>query len=36
MQTVFSVGSAPRPYNEDLRPAEIEWKESLETAIEDD
>jgi hypothetical protein len=31
METVFSVGSAPRLYNEDPRPAE-----SLEMAVEDD
>jgi hypothetical protein len=36
METVFSVGSDPRLYNGDPRPAEIELKESLETAVEDD
>jgi hypothetical protein len=36
METVFSVVSAPRLYNEGLRPAEIEWRESLETAVEVD
>jgi hypothetical protein len=37
METVFSLGSAPRLYNEDPRPAErIELRESLETAVEDD
>jgi hypothetical protein len=35
---VFSVGSAPRLYNEDPRPADIlvEFRESLEMAVEDD
>jgi hypothetical protein len=33
---VFSVGADPRLYNEDLRPAEIELRESLETAVEND
>jgi hypothetical protein len=32
----FSVGSAPRPCNEDPRPSEIELRESLETAVEGD
>jgi hypothetical protein len=36
METVFSVGSAPRLYNEDPRPAELELRESLEIAVEDD
>jgi hypothetical protein len=36
METVFSVGSAPRLYNEDPRPAEIELRESLETRVDDD
>jgi hypothetical protein len=36
METVFSVGSTPRLYNEDPKPAEIELRESLETAVEDD
>jgi hypothetical protein len=34
MQTVFSVGSAQRLYNEDLRQLR-ELRESLETAVED-
>jgi hypothetical protein len=33
---VFSVGSAPSLYNEDLRPEELELRESRETAVEDD
>jgi hypothetical protein len=33
---VFSVGSAPRLYNEDLRQLRGELRESLETAVEDD
>jgi hypothetical protein len=36
METVFSVGSNPRLYNEDPWPAEIELRKSLETAVEDD
>jgi hypothetical protein len=36
VETVFSVGSEPRLYNEDPRPAEVELTESLETAVEDD
>jgi hypothetical protein len=36
MESVFSVGSAPRLYNEDPRPAEIELRDPLETAVEDD
>jgi hypothetical protein len=32
---VFSVGSAPRLYNEHPRLAEIESRESLEIAVED-
>jgi hypothetical protein len=36
MGTVFSVGSDPRLYNEDPRPAEIELRESLEMTVEDD
>jgi hypothetical protein len=36
METVFSLGSAPRLYNENPRPAEIEMRESLEAAVEDD
>jgi hypothetical protein len=34
METVFSVGSAPRLYNEVPRSAEIELRGSLEVAIE--
>jgi hypothetical protein len=33
METMFSVGSAPRLYNEDPRSAEIELRESLEMAV---
>jgi hypothetical protein len=33
---VFSVGSDPRIYNEDPRPAELEMREPLETAVKDD
>jgi hypothetical protein len=34
---VFSVGAAPRLYNEDPRPAEkSELRKSLDTAVEDD
>jgi hypothetical protein len=33
---VFSVGSAPRLYNEDPRLAETELKESLEKTVEND
>jgi hypothetical protein len=36
METVFSVGSAPRLYNKDLRQLRIELRESLEMAVEDD
>jgi hypothetical protein len=36
MQKVFSVGSDPRLYKEDSSPAEIESRESLEMAVEDD
>jgi hypothetical protein len=35
METMFSIGSAPRLYNEVPRPAEIELRESLEIAVED-
>jgi hypothetical protein len=35
METVFSVGSAPRLYNEDLRPVEEYLRDPLETTIED-
>jgi hypothetical protein len=34
METVFSVGSAPRLYNEDPRQAEIKLRASLEMAVE--
>jgi hypothetical protein len=34
METVFSVGSALRLYNEALRSAEIELRESFGMAIE--
>jgi hypothetical protein len=33
---VFSVGTTPRLYNEDLKPEELECRESLEMAVEDD
>jgi hypothetical protein len=33
---VFSVGSAPNLYNEDLRQVRGDWREPLETAVEDD
>jgi hypothetical protein len=36
MKMVFSVGSAPRLYNEVSRPVELELRESLEMAVEDD
>jgi hypothetical protein len=36
MEKVFSVGSVPRLYNEDHRPTDLELRESLVTAIEDD
>jgi hypothetical protein len=36
METVFSVGYDPRLYNEDLRPAELKLRESLEMTVEDD
>jgi hypothetical protein len=32
---VFSVGAAPRLYNDDLRRLKIELTESLEMAVED-
>jgi hypothetical protein len=35
-ETVFSIGSAPRLYNEDPGPAKSELRESLEMAVEDD
>jgi hypothetical protein len=34
METVFSVGTDPRLYNEDPRPAEIELRESLVMAVD--
>jgi hypothetical protein len=34
METVFSVGSAPRLYNKDPRPTERIIIESLEMAVE--
>jgi hypothetical protein len=36
METMFSVGSDSRLYNEDSRPVEIDLRESLETAVEGD
>jgi hypothetical protein len=36
VETVFSVGSALKLYNEDPRPAELELRESPEMAVEDD
>jgi hypothetical protein len=36
VETVFSVESTSRLYNEDLRPAEIKLRESLHVAVEDD
>jgi hypothetical protein len=36
METVFSAESDPRLYNENLRPAELELREPLEMAVEDD
>jgi hypothetical protein len=33
---VFSVGAAPRLYNEDLRQLRGELRESLEAAVKDD
>jgi hypothetical protein len=35
MAIVFSAGSAPRLYNEDTRPVELELRESLEMSVED-
>jgi hypothetical protein len=32
-EAVFSVGAAPRLYNEDLRQIELEWRESLDMAV---
>jgi hypothetical protein len=36
MKTVFSVGSDMWLYNENPRPADIELRESPETAVEDE
>jgi hypothetical protein len=36
METVFSVGSALRLYNEGPRPAEMIIEGSVEMAVEDD
>jgi hypothetical protein len=36
LETVFSVGADQGLYNEDLRPAETEQREPLETTVEDD
>jgi hypothetical protein len=36
MEMVFPVGSDPRVYTGDPRPAEIEVRKCLETAVEDD
>jgi hypothetical protein len=36
MGTMFSVESVPRLYNEGPRSAELQLRESLETAVEDD
>jgi hypothetical protein len=36
METVFSVGSAPSLYKEDLRPTDNNNRKSVETAFEDD
>jgi hypothetical protein len=33
IETVFAVGSAPRLYNEDPRPTEIELRGYLESAV---
>jgi hypothetical protein len=32
-EAVFSVGTAPRPYNEDVRQLELELRESPELAV---
>jgi hypothetical protein len=32
-EAVFSVGTAPRLYNEDLRKSKLELRESLELAV---
>jgi hypothetical protein len=36
MAKAFSVGSDPMLYTEDPRPAELELRESLEMAVEND
>jgi hypothetical protein len=36
MKSVFSVGSDPKLYNEDYKPAELELRKFLEMAVEDD
>jgi hypothetical protein len=36
MEMVFSVGSSPKLYIEDPRPAESILRESLETAVDHD
>jgi hypothetical protein len=36
MEKMFSVGTDPRLYNKDPRPIDIEFRESLEMAVEDD
>jgi hypothetical protein len=36
METMFSVGSDPRLYNEDPMPPETELREFLGTAVKDD
>jgi hypothetical protein len=33
---MFSVKATPRPHNEHLRQLELELRESLESAVEDD
>jgi hypothetical protein len=35
-EAVFSAGTGPRLYNEDLRRLELELRESLEAAVEVD
>jgi hypothetical protein len=36
METVFSVGSAPRLYNEDEKPEAEKLRKSFEAAVKDD
>jgi hypothetical protein len=36
MESMFSVGSDPRLYNENPRPAELELRKFLEMAVEND